>query len=161
VRVGLADRDIVRVAPGMRANVAFDAYPGREFAGKVTRIGAAADRLTGTFEIEVEVDPAGTHFVRGLVAKVALPLADAAQAASTATVVPISALVEANGNRATIFVLDRQGGTARRKDVTLGPLLGEQIVVSEGLTAGERVVTDGATWLTDGRHVRVIGTDPG
>ena len=144
---------------GTPAQVTFDAFPGREFAGKVTRIGAAADRVTGTFEVEIEVQPEGARFARGLVAKVALPLAQLPGVASTATVVPVTALVEANGQQATVFVLDRGKNLARRKQVALGPLLGEQIVVTTGITHGEAVITDGAAWLTDGRAVRVIGDD--
>src|SRR5512133_679638 len=45
VRVGLADRDLVRVEAGAPAEVSFDAFPGRSFHGKVTRIGASADRV--------------------------------------------------------------------------------------------------------------------
>ena len=162
VRTGLADRDAVRVEPGAAAKVTFDAYPGRVFPGKVTRIGAAADRLTGTFEIEIEVVPDGARFVSGLVAKVVLPLAEAPAIAAGATVVPISALVEADGPSAVVYVIDRQRNVARRKDVQLGPILGEQVVVTVGLSVGEPVVTEGAAWLTDGRSVReVVGDDRG
>lgn len=161
VRVGLADRDAVRIDAGTRADVTFDAYPGRVFPGKVTRVGAAADRYTGTFEIEVEVAPDGARFVRGLVAKVALPLAELPGLESDATVVPVAALVEADGPKATVYVIDRQHGVARRKDVVLGPMLGEQIVVTAGLVVGEPVITDGAAWLTDGRAVREISDDRG
>ncbi len=161
VRVGLADRDVVRMEPGAPAQVTFDAFPGRAFDGKVTRIGAAANRVTGTFEVEVEVQPQGARFARGLVAKVALPLAQLPDVAPSATVVPITALVEADGQRATVYVLDREKNVARRKEVTLGPLLGEQVIVTAGLITGEPVITDGAAWLTDGRSVRVVTDDRG
>jgi len=161
VRVGLADRDVVRMEPDAPAQVTFDAFPGRAFEGKVTRIGAAANRMTGTFEVEIEVQPQGARFARGLVAKVTLPLASLPDVASSATVVPVTALVEADGQRATVYVLDREKNVARRKDVTLGPLLGEQVVVTAGLVAGETVITDGAAWLTDGRSVRVVTDDRG
>lgn len=159
VRVGLADRDVVRMEPGAPAQVTFDAFPGRTFAGKVTRIGAAADRVTGTFEVEIEVQPQGARFARGLVAKVTLPLSPLPDVAPSATVVPITALVDADGQRATVYVLDREQNVARRKDVTLGPLLGEQVIVTAGLVTGEPVITDGAAWLTDGRSVRVVNDD--
>lgn len=161
VRIGLADRDVMRVEPGMAADVSFDAYPGKVFKGKVTRIGAAADRMTGTFEVEVEVQPEGRRFARGLVAKVQLPLLDSTETVSTATVVPISALVDADGRRGTVYVLDATNRVARRKEVTLGPVLGEQVVVTTGLKVGESIVTDGAAWLTDGRTVRVVSGDRG
>jgi RND family efflux transporter MFP subunit len=161
VRVGLADRDAVRMDLGTEATVSFDAFPGRSFAGKVTRIGAAADRQTGTFEVEIAVDPQGARFARGLVAKVTLPLAPLAGVAPSAAVVPITALVDADGTRATVYVLDAEGSTARRKDVQLGAILGTRVVVTAGLVPGEPVITDGAAWLTDGRPVRVVADDRG
>jgi multidrug efflux system membrane fusion protein len=159
VRVGFADRDAVRIESGAAAEVTFDAFPGRIFRGRVTRVGAAADRLTGTFEIEVEVQPDGVRFARGLVGKVALPLAQPAGVTEDSTVVPVAALVEADGPRGVVYVIDRQHNVARRKDVTLGPLLGEQVVVTAGLEVGEPVITDGAAWLTDGRAVREVAAD--
>jgi RND family efflux transporter MFP subunit len=161
VRVGLADRDIMRVAPGTVGDVTFDAYPGKVFPGRVSRIGAAADRLTGTFEVEIEVKPEGVRFARGLVAKVELPLEDVTETVSTATVVPVSALVDANGRRGTVYVLDATESVARRKEVTLGAMQGEQVIVTTGLTVGESIITDGAAWLTDGRAVRVVNDDRG
>jgi RND family efflux transporter MFP subunit len=157
VRVGLSDRDVVRIEPGSTVQIAFDAYPGRAFEGRVARIGAAADRMNGTFEVEIALgDAGGVRLVRGLVAKVALPLAQMRDVATTATVVPLSALVDADGARATVYVLDAARNVARRKQVTLGPVLGERVVVTDGLVAGEPLITEGASWLTDGRAVRVV-----
>ncbi|HXW09495.1 MAG TPA: hypothetical protein VD737_02695, partial [Steroidobacteraceae bacterium] len=62
---------------------------------------------------------------------------------------------------AIVYVIDREHNVARRKEVTLGPILGEQVVVTAGLSVGEPVITDGATWLTDGRAVREVGADQG
>jgi RND family efflux transporter MFP subunit len=159
VRVAVSDRDVVRIETGAAAVLTFDAFPGRVFNGRVERVGAAADRMSGTFEVEVAVEPAGARFARGLVAKVDLPLAQLPDVADSATVVPVTALVEADGARATVYVLDRERNVARRKDVTLGPLLGEQVIVTVGLVTGEPVITDGAAWLTDGRSVRVVTDD--
>lgn len=156
VRAALADRDVVRANIGDAAIVTFDAFPGREFAGHVARVASSADPQTGTFEIEIELQPGGARFARGLVAKVALTLAAVAGDTEQA-VVPVAAIVEANGASATVYVLDSDAGVARRRQVTVGSIDGERVVVIAGLAAGELVVTDGAAWLTDGRAVRVTG----
>ena len=156
VRTSLADRDAVRVKVGDRAQVGFDAFPGREFAGTVTRVGSSADPLTGTFEIEIEVTPDGARFARGLVAKVSLAIADE-PGGGERTVVPVTAIVEASGSTAIVYVLDAGAGVARRKQVQVGPIVGDRVVVFAGLAAGERVITDGAAWLTDGKPVRLVG----
>jgi RND family efflux transporter MFP subunit len=154
VRTALADRDAVRVNLGDAASVSFDAFPGREFAGRVTRVGSSADPMTGTFEVEVDVVPDGARFARGLVAKVALAIGDGRGARM---VVPVTAIVEANGSAATVYVLDAAQDVARRRQVTVGPIVGDRVVVAAGLAAGERVVTDGSAWLADGDRVRLVG----
>lgn len=157
VRVALADRDIVRVTNGAAAEVRFDAFPGQAFAGKVTRVAAAADPATGTFEVEIEVAPEGARFVRGLVAKVSLGLEQPAGAAAQGTVIPLTALVEADGAAGTVYVLDAAGRAARRRQVSVGAIVGDRVVVHAGLEPGQRVITEGAAWLSDGHAVRVVG----
>lgn len=156
VRAALVDRDVVRTNIGDAATVSFDAFPGREFAGRVARIASSAEPQTGTFEVEVEITDGDTRFARGLVAKVALELTAVAGDAER-IVVPLTAVVEANGASATIYVLDADAGVARRRQVTVGSIVGDRVIVIAGLEPGEQVITDGAAWLTDGRAVRVTG----
>ncbi len=156
IRTALADRDAVRVNPDDLATISFDAFPGREFSGRVTRIGSSADPQTGTFDVEIEVMPDGARFARGLVAKVTLAVRDSTQAASQ-TVVPLTAIVEANGKQAIVYVFDPKQGVALRRQVTVGSITGDRVVIAAGLEAGELVITDGAAWLTDGKPVRVVG----
>jgi len=162
VRAALADRDAVRVDVGDTARISFDAFPGREFAGRVTRVGSSADPVTGTFDVEIEVAADGARFARGLVAKVSLAVRSGAESAPR-TVVPVTAIVEANGAEATVYVLDPGRGVARRKQVTVGSIVGDRVVIAAGLEAGELVITDGAAWLADGSRVRVVGApgEPG
>ena len=154
VRAALVDRDVVRANIDDDAIVTFDAFPGREFAGRVARIASSADPQTGTFEVEVEIANGDARFARGLVAKVALELA-AVEGDTERTVVPLTAVVEANGASATIYVHDATAGVARRRQVAVGAIVGERVIVISGLEPGEQVITDGAAWLTDGRAVRV------
>ena len=156
VRTALADRDAVRVQPGSVARISFDAFPGREFAGRVTRVGSGADPYTSTFDVEIAVAPDGARFARGLVARVSVDVRDAGEP-TTGTVVPVTAIVEASGGNATVFVLDARERVARRRQVQVGPIVGDRVVVVAGVADGEQVITDGAAWLTDGEPVQVAG----
>ncbi len=59
LRVGLPDRDVVRVRRGDHAIARFDAIPGRLFEGTVTEVAVAADPATGTYRVEVSLPGAG------------------------------------------------------------------------------------------------------
>ena len=151
VRAALPDRDVVRLQTGAPAEVTLDAFPGRRFAATITEIAAAADPQTGTYEMKLAIDPQGVRFVQGLVAKVVIRDPDA----PGVTVVPVTALLEADGRAALVFVV-ADGGVARRVAVQTGRLLGERVEVIEGLSLGDRVVTEGAAWLNDNDAVRVL-----
>jgi membrane fusion protein, multidrug efflux system len=151
VRAALSDRDVVRVKAGMTADVTLDAFPGQQFPASVTEIAAAADPQTGTYEVKLAVDRQGRHFVQGLVAKVSI----ADQDAESVPVIPVTALLEADGKAAVVFVV-AESEHARRVAVQTGRLLGERIEIVSGLAPGDRVVTEGAAWLDDDAAVRVL-----
>jgi RND family efflux transporter MFP subunit len=153
VKASLADRDVVAAAVGDAARVTFDAWPGRTFPGRVTVVSTAADAATGTFPVEVQVEPGDARFVQGLVAKVALAPRGAHVAA--APVVPVAALLEANDERATVYRYDPAHGTAARVAVRIGRLDGDRVEVLDGLAPGDRVVVEGAAFLSDGEPVQV------
>jgi multidrug efflux pump subunit AcrA (membrane-fusion protein) len=46
---------------------------------------------------------------------------------------------------------------AERVAVRIGRLVGDRVEILGGLEGGERVVTEGASYLRDGQAVRVLG----
>ena len=153
VRASLADRDIVKIAPGTRATITVDAFPGRRFDGAVTELASAADPMSGTYEVQLAVDPQGARFLSGMVAKVEFEVSTSV----AVPVLPVSALLEADGSVAVVYVVAPGEDVARRVAVRIGRLVGERVEVLGGLVGGEQVVTEGAAYLRDGKTVRVIG----
>jgi multidrug efflux system membrane fusion protein len=151
VRLGLADRDVVRVHAGDSVQVAFDAWPGTPFSGQISNIASAADPATGTFAVEVQVQPGGARFVQGLVAKVTL----SPHGAATGPIIPVQALLEASDKEAGVFVLDPGQHVVHRVTVQIGRMHHGDVEILGGLTADARVVTDGAAFLDNGDAVRV------
>jgi multidrug efflux system membrane fusion protein len=172
IRVGLADRDVVRVRRGDRAVVRFDALPDQEFAGQVTEIAAAAEPATGAYVVEIALpgaapspaDPLsalrrGGTGVRvlpsGLVGNVEIRPASG----RLTTLVPIEALLEADGSEGTVYALSALSGDrarAERRRVTVGFIAGDRVAVARGLEGVTAVITDGAAYLNDGAPVRVV-----
>ena len=150
LKVGLADRDAVSIRKGDAAIARFDAWSGREFAGQVSRIGAAADPGTGTYEVEISLDQA-EGLTAGLVGRVEIRPA----AGTRATLVPIEAVLEANGSDATVYALSADGTRAERRRVAVAFIDGSRVAVVGGLEGVSRVLTDGAGYLDDGAAVTV------
>ena len=158
VRGAFADRDVVLVHVGDRGEVALDAFPGQRFAATVTSIGSTAEAQSGTYTVEFKVEPNGAPFAQGMVAKI--DIARTAKDARRLPVVRLTALVEADGDHAYVYVLDANGEVVHRRNVRLGNADGDRIAVSEGLAAGERVVVEGGAFVNDGEHVIVADATP-
>jgi len=151
LRAGAADRDAVRITEGMRASVSFDAYPGDSFNGRVERVGVAASPMTGTYEIEIAVNPANRALTSGLIGRAQLtPSAERAVIS-----VPTESLLEVDGRWASIFVLNPDSTRATRRRVRVLWMDGGVAALGGGVDTTSRVITAGATRLTDSTRVRV------
>ena len=149
LRVGLADRDVVRVRIGTPATVRLDAFPGRELTGRVRQIAGAATPGTGTYPVEVALDDA-SGLTAGLIGTATI----AAAGRGTLPTVPVDALLEADGDRASVFVV--HGDRARRRAVRVATIQDGRVAVREGLDGASSVVVAGAPYLSDGAAVRVL-----
>ena len=149
VRAALADREIVNVKLGDKGEIRMDAFPGQAMSGTIVEIASAADERSGMFPIEVHFDSPPPRLVSGLVAR--LRLAPDTEAPPL-TYVPMAALVEGDGDRASVFVIE--GGKAQRRDVRVAFITADSIALESGLAAGEAVITDGALFLENGEAGR-------
>ena len=154
VRAALADREIVNVKLGDKGEIRMDAFPGQLMTGTVVEVASAADERTGMFPIEVRFDSPPPRLVSGLVARLRL---EPESSAPPLTYVPMAALVEGDGDRASVFVLDssKAQATANKREVRVAFITADSIALESGLEAGEAVITDGALFLENGEAVEV------
>jgi RND family efflux transporter MFP subunit len=150
VRASLPDREVMGLRLGQRALVAIDARPGSPLHGAVSEIARRASRATGTYDVEIRLDPEGaTDLLSGLTAKVEI-----ARDLEVPAAVPLGALVEADGAGGAVFAVE--GGKARRVPVRIAYLLGDRAVLADALPGVSGVVTDGAAKLADGTAVHLV-----
>jgi multidrug efflux pump subunit AcrA (membrane-fusion protein) len=65
--------------------------------------------------------------------------------------VPLAAVVNPGASRPYLFVFT--DGSVSKRQVTLGGIIGDRIIVSGDIAADDRVVISGQSQLTDGDHV--------
>lgn len=150
VRIGLADRDAARVRVGDPTVVRFEARPGERFPGQVREVSPAADPRTGTFAVEVTL-PGTLALPSGLVGDVEIR----PRAAGRVALVPVEAIVEANGEQGVVFTAGPHGGRVTRRQVRIAFLDGARVGLAGGLGNAAHVVTDGSTYLDEGDSVAV------
>ena len=150
VRAGVSDRDVVGLKLGDRVEVRVDAYPERQFAARVTEIAGAADERSGLFQIEAQIAPGEPTLVTGMVARLTLHPGD--REAAKRVYVPIGAILEADGAKASVFVAEN--GVARRRDVSVAFISPDGVALDAGVRVGEQLVTAGAPYLDDGEAIK-------
>lgn len=159
VRVGLADRDVVRVAHGDQATIELAAYPGQTITGTVDEIASAATPPYGTYEVELKVAlPAGAQPLTGLVASVEIDPTGGPTGAPAVALIPAAALRDGDGRTAAVWV-PGDNGAVIRKQVTLAFFAGDQVAIAAGLDGADTVITDGAAYLTPASKIAIATTD--
>jgi len=145
LHVGLADRDFVRVRMGDHALVHLDAYPERDFTGRITRLAQASDAASATYDVEITVQPAGGRLVSGLVGETTITPRQAA----AVTTVPAEALVSADGAHGYIYTLRGRGPAVQQHAVRVLRLLDDgQVAIRADVPAGTPIISSGAAYLT-------------
>lgn len=130
-----------RLRVGMAARVTVQAYPGRDFTGRVTRLDEELDPATRTVKARVELPNSHGMLKPEMyaVAEIDLP------ASRPALLIPEMALQEVGGGP-SVFV---QTGpeTFRPTPVETGARQGGRVEILAGLHPGDRVVTSGSFLL--------------
>ncbi|MFO7675976.1 MAG: efflux RND transporter periplasmic adaptor subunit [bacterium] len=166
--VNVDETDVVTLEVGQPSDVEVDALPDTAFRGRVTRIGympAQAVSLTGTegtdFEVEVTLDSTAPALRPGMSVGAEIVTAEL----DSVLVVPVQAVGrrEVEGEeRETVFVI--AGGKAALKPVRTGRSSDTEVQVTEGLIAGDSVITGPykvLSKLREGSRVRPEKTSAG
>ena len=151
VKSGVADREIVQVKIGDPVQIELDALPGEKLQGKVTEVASGADPASGMFGIEVSIDKTPLPLKSGLVARVSIVPSSASS--GSRAYVPIASIVEGQGHRASVYVVEND--RARRRDVEVAFIANNRVALAGGVNVGENVITDGALYLEDGELIVV------
>lgn len=151
LRAGVPDRDWARIAEGDKAEVVFDAWPDEVFTGIVSNKAIAADPKSGSFEIEIQVQPKGKTMASGLFAKAKLR----PRALGQVKCIPIEALLEGNGKDAFVFIT-KDNETVEKKAVRIAFINENCVAITQGLEQVDEVITSGSPYLTERSLIKVI-----
>jgi multidrug efflux system membrane fusion protein len=153
VKAGITDRAIIKIHLGDSADVYLDPYPKAIFPAYVTEITEAVDPMTGTYEVELQIDQKDFRLMSGFVAKVSIYPAEKQKY----YLIPIEALVEADEESGYIFTMinSKENKAAKKIAVKIGPVINDKVVITEGLENIENVITTGSAYLEDGMKVNI------
>ena len=141
VYANVFQNDVGRLKPGDSARVTVDAYPGRNFNGRIDQILPQVDQATRTVRVRLVFRNPGVVLKPGMYVNVAISVPLGRQ-----LVIPATAVLQA-GTRAIAFI-DHGNGTLEPRTIEVGTQLDDSVIVLSGLKAGEKVVSS-ANFLVD------------
>jgi RND family efflux transporter MFP subunit len=146
VQLTVPEQAVSSMAPGQPVTFEVDAYPGRQFEGKVKYVSPALQADQRALTVEATVPNAAGVLKPGLFATARIE-----QPGRTPGVLIPAASVTAIAGTSRVYVV--AGDHVDERIVTTGETVGDLVEITKGLKAGERVATKNISQLADGIKV--------
>lgn len=140
------EAQLARLAPGQRLIGRSNAYPGREFEGRVSVVDSRIDPVTRAVTVRGEFPNPDRALRPGMLLRVVLE-----RPARDALVVPEIAVVQVG--RDTFVYRVREDDTVEQAEVEIGARVAGRAEIVTGLAAGDRIVVDGTGKLRPGLKI--------
>jgi membrane fusion protein (multidrug efflux system) len=144
----VTEKDVGRLKIGQDVLFKVDAFPGKEFKGKLHTIYPHIEERTRTMQVEALIANAQRQLRPGFFARIVLytgPPKDT-------IVIPVNAVMYDNLATKAFTV---EGDKAKEKPIKIGYKYGEYVEVIDGLKTGEQLVIVGQNSLAGGMKVNV------
>src|SRR6185503_18296013 len=143
------EKDLGRIRVGSGTSITTEAYPGRVYRGQISYVDPTIDPGTRTAQVRIELANPGQQLKIGMYVNVAF--ATLGGAGSTVAVVPANAVQNIN-NQQVVFVAMSEPNVFAMRPVRLGAEANGRYPILEGVSVGDRIVTEGsfllrAEWL--------------
>jgi len=150
---GVPERYAVTVRRGDSARVELDAFPGSEFLGTISFVGASVDEQGRTMPIEILLENPDRALKPRMVANVEVELERL-----TNVVVVSQDLVVRTETGYQVYVTETVDGetVARARNVKLGRSYANRVVVTDGLVEGDPLITLGHRLVDDLGRVQLV-----
>ncbi len=157
IRTAVAERFIGSMKLGLRAVISTEAFPEREYEGRVSKLSPVVDPQSRMMEVKIDLPGSSEGLKVGMFVEVKL----ITERKENALQIPVECVTDRSEDT-YVFVVDdssTETGTVSRRRITTGIQVDGQVEVLEGLEEGEEVVTEGQTLLEDGAKVRIISRE--
>lgn len=145
VKISVPENEIAKVQTGDTAEIVIPALGDKVFLGKIIEKSMTASLLTHSYPVKVLIDQPDDAFAPGMIGKVVMK-ADI----NKGIIVPANAVLI---NQEGKFVWVVEDGRATRRKITISGYSGNGVIVSEGLTMGDRVIVEGYQKVSEGMKV--------
>ena len=157
VKVSVPEAEMNAITPHTPSMIIVEAAGKKVSGGRIEK-GVVADAMTHTYDIRINVPNGDRKLLPGMVAQVKMktspsPSKGGEGLAGSGITLPITSVQRRPDGSLFVWTVDNQK-KAHRTAVTVGASQGNRISIMSGVTAGQRVVTEGYQKLSEGTEVR-------
>lgn len=144
----VTEKQILEISKGHEVIVASETFPGETFKGKITFIGKKAESSLN-FPVEVSIVDHKKELKPGMFVTMFFNT----ETQKNGIIIPRNA-ISGSYQESKVFVLENS--LAKQRNIVIGEMLDESVVVLQGLQAGDSIITGGLINVFDGAIVRDI-----
>ena len=149
VEIDVLERDMPKIFKGQIAEVKIDAYPGKVFTGKLSKISPVIDTISRTAPAEISMPNPDHRLKSGMFARARMVVEEHSQV----PVILRDAIIKESGD-AYCFVI--RANLACKRKILLGMAEAHNVEVISGMEPGELVVITGQHGLKDNALVDIV-----
>lgn len=152
IKIDVSEVDYPKLKIGDKAIIKVDAYPDKEFEGKLTKLDKYIDPYTRTAEAEIEVPNKEGLLIPGSFARITLFVGT-----HKALVIPLDALLRMPGT-GSYYCFKVESGKAKKVFLKIGVIQDNFVEIKEGLSLEDLVIVSGQGALEEGVPVKPVST---
>jgi RND family efflux transporter MFP subunit len=152
VKIPVPENEIAGINKGQKAWVKVSALGDRHFEGEVTEVGVLSNPLSHTYNIKVVLNNPDKLLKPGMVCKVNI----SNPSLEERIVIPMSAVQVGKNNSKYVFIANPSSNKITTKIVELGPIASNGVVVNNGLSNGDLLVTEGYQKINENSTIKII-----
>lgn len=150
--IDIQEQDVANVRSGQPCVVTTEAYPDRQYSGRLDWLSPVFNRQRGVCRAKVRILQPDAMLMPDMNCRVRVLKEESSDGFQQVVRLPSGAVVR-RGDQACVYVLD--GQFARRREIQLGRLEAGLAEVQKGIRSGEVVLLPGQQPLADGQRVRL------
>ena len=151
INVPVPENEIGSIKTGQAATITVPALGNGEYHGAVNKIGVEGNSISRTYDIKIKIGNPKLEMMPGMVCKVLMQ--DKTGDNVQQMVIPNRSVQIAPDNKKFVWLAD--GNTAKRRFITAGSLSDYGIIVESGLSAGDRLIVEGYTKISEGMKIQI------
>ncbi len=147
VKVAIPEKEISEIKIGDSIDFTVAALNDRSYIGKVLEKGVQANPLSHTYDIKISQNNPDHALLPGMVCSVGIDVKDLGKA----ILIPQNAVM-IDGNDTFVWVVEN--GQARKRVVISGGVNDQGVIITDGLTNGEKVIVSGQDKVSEASKIK-------